>query len=428
VTSETDVPADIGALIVSPRAYASQRELLAGFDWLRRHKRLGRVQAEGFDPFWAVTRHADIVEVSRRHDLFNNSARSTALVPRAADELARAMSGGSPHLMRALLQMDAPQHSRYRQITQSWFARQSIELLEPRIRHLAARAVEDMALRGSTCEFVGDVALRFPLQVMIEILGAPAEDAPLLLGLLRELLRSQDEAAIACDRPSRDPARHARRLREAFTGFEKYFVPLMLERRKRPSGDLISLIAAAEPGGEPIGQFEAVSYCMLLATAGYHTTASAISGAIWALCENTREFAKVKADPTLLPLLADEAVRWTTPAHHMMRTATADTMIQGRHVSKGDWLMLCYLSANRDDDVFADAARFQVGPDRSRNLAFGYGTHACLGQHLARLEMRIFFDELFRRLGRIELAGVPRRMASIFLGGPKTLPVKFAML
>ncbi len=428
MTSETDVPAEIGALIVSPRAYASQKELLAGFRWLRRHNRLGRVQAEGFDTFWTVTRHADVVEVSRRHDLFNNSARSTALVPRAADDLARAMSGGSPHLMHALLQMDAPRHSQYRQIAQSWFARQSIELLEHRIRHLAGRAVEDMALRGSTCDFVGDVALRFPLQVMIEMLGLPAEDEPLLLGLLQELLRSQDEAASACVKPSRDPARHARRLREAFTGFEKYFVPLMEERRKRPCGDLVSLIAAAEPGGELIGQFEAVSYYMLLVTAGYHTTASAIAGAVWALCENTHEFVKLKADPALLSLLADEAVRWTTPAHHMMRTATADTEIQGRRIAKGDWLMLCYLSANRDDDVFADAARFRLGPDRSRNLAFGYGTHACLGQHLARLEMRIFFEELFRRLGRIELAGVPRRMASVFLGGPRTLPVKFAIL
>jgi cytochrome P450 len=428
VLSETDVPAEIGALIVSPRAYASQKELLAGFRWLRRHNRIGRVQAEGFDTFWTVTRHADIVEVSRRHDLFNNSARSTALVPRAADDLARAMSGGSPHLMRALLQMDGPQHSRYRQITQSWFARQSVELLDQRIRRLAACAVDDLALRGGACDFVGDVALRFPLQVMMGILGLPAEDEPLLLSLLQELLRSQDEAATTGVKPSRDPARHTKRLVEAFTGFEKYFVPLMLERRKNPRGDLASLIAAAEPGGEPIGQFEAVSYYMLLVTAGYHTTASAISGAIWALCENAHEFLKVKADPGLLPLLVEEAVRWTTPAHHMMRTATADTHVHGRRIAKGDWLMLCYLSANRDDEVFTEADRFRIEPDRTRNLAFGYGAHACLGQHLARQEMRVFFEELFRRLGRIELLGAPRRMASVFLGGPRTLPVKCSML
>jgi len=111
-----------------------------------------------------------------------------------------------------------------------------------------------------------------------------------------------------------------------------------------------------------------------------------------------------------------------------MRTATADTDMHGRRIAKGDWLMLCYLSANRDDEVFVEADRFRIGPDRSRNLAFGYGVHACLGQHLARLEMRIFFEELFPRLGRIELAGVPRRMASVFLGGPRTLPVTFAML
>lgn len=422
------VPAEIGALMVSPKAYATQSRLLDGFRWLRRHNRLGLVEAEGFDPFWAVTTHADIVDIGRRPDLFNNGSRSTALVPRAADDLARSVTGGSPHLIRTLLQMDGQVHARYRQITQSWFARQSVGSFEHRIRLLAGRSVDRMAARGDGCDFVRDVALRFPLLAIMEILGIPEEDEPLLLDLLQELLRSQDEASAGDARASRDPARHSRRVLDAFAGFERYFVPLMEERRKRPRDDLASVVGAAEIDGKQISQFEAVSYYMLLVTAGHHTSAAALSGAIWALCENSDEFRKVKSDASLLPLLVEEAVRWTTPVHHMMRTATEDSEMHGRRIAKGDWLMLCYLSGNSDEQAFDAPERFRINPGRGRSVAFGYGAHACLGQHLARLEMRIFFEELLRRLAWIELSGVPRRSASVFLGGPRTLPIKFAML
>lgn len=422
------VPSEIGALLVSPKAYATQKELMAGFRWLRQHNRVGLIEAEGFDPFWAVATHADIVEVSRRHDLFGNSGRSTTLVPRAADDLARSLTGGSPHLMRTLLQMDGPDHARYRHVTQGWFARQSVDSMEGRIRPLARRSIDCMAARGDSCDFARDVALRYPLRVIMEILGISEQDEPLLFDLLQELLRSQDEASGRDLKASRDPTRHARRLLDAFTGFERYFVPLIEERRKKPRDDLASLVAAAEIDGKPIGQFEAVSYYMLLVTAGYHTAAAAISGAVWALCDNPEEFCKVKSDPGLVPQLVEEAVRWTTPAHHMMRTAMENTDMHGRRIAKGDWLMLCYLSGNRDEQAFEAPEQFRIDPDQDRNLAFGYGAHACLGQHLARLEMRIFFEELFRRLASIEIAGVPRRSASVFLGGPRTLPVRFAML
>jgi cytochrome P450 len=422
------VPADIGALMVSPKAYATQKELMTGFGWLRRHNRLGLVETEGFDPFWAVTTHADIVEVSRRHDLFNNGDRATTLVPRAADELARSRTGGSPHLMRTLLQMDAPDHTRYRHIAQAWFARQRVDSFESRIRPLARRAIDRMAAHGEACDFACDVALQYPLQVILEILGIPEQDEPLLLELVLELLRSQDQAPRNDTKASRDPTRHARRLLDALAGFEAYFAPLIEERRRRPRSDLASLIANAAIDGQPISQFEAISYYMLIVTAGHHTAAAAMSGAIWALCENTEEFHKVKSDSSLFPQLVEEAVRWTTPAHHMMRTATEDTEMHGRRIAKGDWLMLCYLSANRDEQAFREPEHFRIDPEQGRNLAFGFGAHACLGQHLARLEMRAFFEELFSRLAWIEIAGVPRRSASVFLGGPRTLPVRFAML
>jgi hypothetical protein len=426
---ETDkVPADIGALMVSPKAYATQRELLEGFRWLRRYNRLGRVEAEGFDPFWAVTTHADIVEISRRHDLFRNGDRASTLVPRAADDLARSVTGGSPHLMRTLLQMDAPDHARYRQVTQGWFSRQNVGSFEQRIRLLARNAVSRMAERGGACDFVTDVALHYPLQVVMEILNLPVKDEPLLLELILDLFRSQDEAPHGAGKASRDPTRHANRLQAAFKGFEDYFAPLLAERRSRPCDDLVTLIANATIDGAPIDRFEAISYCMVIITAGHHTAAAAISGAIWGICDNAGEFHRLKADRGLLPHLVEEAVRWTAPAQHVMRTAAEDLEMHGRRIAKGDWLMLCYLSGNRDEQAFSDPDRFRIEPQRARNLAFGYGAHICLGQHLARLEMRLLFEELFARVVSIELAGVPRRIASVFVGGPRALPIKFAIV
>jgi cytochrome P450 len=422
------VPENIGALIVSPKAYATQKQLMAGFRWLRRNNPLALIEAEGFDPFWAVTTHADIVEVSRRHDLFNNGDRATTLVPRAADELARSLRGGSPHLIRTLLQMDPPDHTLYRRVTQSWFLGQNVGSFAERIRPLARRAIDRMAARGDSCDFCHEVAHHYPLRVVMDILGTPEEDESLLFNLLQELFRSQDESSSRDMKASRDPTRHVRRLLAAFKGVEAHFVPLLEERRKRPRNDMVSLIGNAVIDGKPISQFEAISYYLLIAAAGYHTTAAAMSGAIWAMCENADQFRKVASDNGLVPQLVEEAVRWTTPAQHMMRTAAEDTAMHGRHIAKGDWLMLCYLSGNRDEEAFEEPERFRVDADRRRNVAFGYGAHACLGQHLARLEMRILFEELFARIAWIEIAGVPRRLASVFLGGPKTLPVRFAML
>ena len=419
------VPEDIGALIVSPKAYATQKELMAGFGWLRRNSRLGRVEAEGFDPFWAVTRHADIVEISRRHEQFRNSDRASTLLPAASDELARTLTGGSPHLVRTLLEMDPPDHPLYRRITASWFLGQNVASFAERIRPLARRAIDRMAAQGNSCDFCHDVAHRYPLRVVMEILGTPEQDESLLLDLLQELFRSQDEVPGHDVKASRDPTRHVRRLLTAFKGVEAHFAPLLEERRKRPRDDMISQISNAVIDGKPISQFEAVSYYLLIVAAGYHTTAAAMSGAIWAMCENADQFRKVASDNSLVPQLVEEAVRWTTPAQHMMRTAAEDTVMHGRRIARGDWLMLCYLSGNRDEEAFDEPERFRADADRRRNVAFGFGAHACLGQHLARLEMRIFFEELLERLESIELAGTPRRSASTFVGGPKTVPIRF---
>ena len=422
-----EIPQRLGRLITSPKAYAKQKTLLAGLRWLRANLPLGLVESEGFDPFWVVTRHADMVEIIRQHDLFHNGDRAHTLVPRASDDMARTLTGGSPHPIRTLVHMDEPDHSKYRAITHSWFTQQRVKSLEDRIRAIARASIDRMAERGSPCDFVRDVAIHYPLHVLMQILGVPEQDEPRMLKLTQQLFASEDGELGRGEAAAGDPARHAKELFRLLGEFQAYFVPLMERRRREPKDDLASVIANARIDGKPIDHFEAVSYYVIVAAAGHDTTSSSISGGVWALCENMGEFDKLKHDAGLIPRLVEEAVRWTTPVHHVMRTATADVKLRGRQIAKGDWLMLSYLSANRDEEAFDQPDRFLLRRNTSRSALFGQGAHACLGQHLARLEMRIFFEELLPRLERIEIAGTPRRSASIFIGGPKTLPVRFKM-
>jgi cytochrome P450 len=421
------IPHRLGRLITSPKAYARQKSLLAGLGWLRAHQPLGRVEIDGFDPFWLVTRHADVSEIIRQHDLFHNGDRAHTLVPRASDDMARALTGGSPHPIRTLVHMDEPDHSTYRRITQAWFTQQRINSLEDRIRSIARASIDRMAAHGSACDFVRDVAVQFPLHVLMQILGVGEEDERLMLKLTKELFASEDHDLGHGGAVPGDPARHAKELFRLLGEFQDFFAPLMERRRRQPMEDLASVIANAEIDGQPINHFEAVSYYVIVAAAGHDTTSSSISGGLWALCENIEAFSKLKEDAGSIPAFVEEAVRWTTPVNHVMRTATADVELRGHKVAKGDWLMLCYLSANRDEEAFEQPDRFLLHRNTSRSVIFGQGVHTCLGVHLARLEMRIFFEELLRRLAWIEIAGRPTRAASIFIGGPKSLPVRFKM-
>jgi cytochrome P450 len=419
------VPAEIARLIVSPQAYARQDKLLAAFRRLRDTNPLGRVETDDFDSFRVVTRHADILSISRHHDTFHNGDRPTVLVPRATDERVRRITGGSPHLIRTLVHMDAPDHPDYRRMIQAWFTQQSVHALQERIRSQARDCLDRMIALEGECEFVGDIARLFPLRVMLSILGIPLEDAPHVLALTEKFFLDQD-ALIHDDRTSaKDPARHAAHLIEVLADFRAYFKPLLKERANAPRDDLLTAIAQGTIKGVAIPQLEAISYLLILATAGHHTTSSAIAGGVWALCQHGAEFRKAASDRSLIPNLVEESVRWTTPVQHFMRTATRNTEVNGCQIAAGEWLMLCYLSGSRDEAAFAEPDEFRVDRRMGATVTFGHGVHVCLGQHLARLEMRIFFEEMLARIDRIKLSGEPKRSASVFVGGPTSVPVRY---
>ncbi len=419
-------PDTIARSITSPKSYAAPATLLADFAWLRAHDPVSLIETENFDPFWAVTKHADIMQVGRDKALFHNGERQTILADRAGVRRVRELTGG-PHLIRTLVHMDDPDHLKYRRLTQSWFMPSQLKRLEPQVRALARQAVDEMAAQGGTCDFAADVAALYPLRVIMLILGLPAEDEPRILKLTQELFGNQDPDLARGEGGLSDPIAAVQQLAEVFMDFSAYFGRVTADRRANPRDDVSTVIANSQLDGEQISDFEAMSYYTIIAAAGHDTTSSSTAGALWALCENPGEFAKLKQDPGLIPGLVEEAVRWTTPVKHFMRSATADTELHGRQIAKGDWLMLCYLSGNRDEEVFEAPDEFRVDRDPNPHVGFGYGPHLCLGQHMAKMEMRILFEELLPRLESVSFAGEPTLTASNFVSGPKSLPVRFAM-
>jgi len=419
-----DLPAEIAATLVNAAAYADNR-IHDAYRWLRANNPLGIARPEGFDPFWVVTKHAHIQAVSRQNDLFHNADRPTTLTLKAIEERTRRITG-SPNLVRSLVQMDAPDHPKYRALTQSWFMPVNLGKFEQRIRVIARGAVERMLAHGGRCDFVADVALGYPLHVIMEILGVPEKDEPRMLKLTQELFGAQDPD-IARLKEKLDPEQFAAMIQAVVDDLGAYFAKISADRRANPRDDLATVIANARIDGEYMSEHDATSYYMIVATAGHDTTSSSTAGAVWALAEDPREFAKLKANPELIPGLVDEAIRWMTPVKTFMRSATADTELGGRRIAKGDGLMLCYASGNRDEEVFEEPFKFRSDRKPNRHVAFGYGAHLCLGQYLAKMEMRILFEELLPRLKSIALDGEVKMSQATFVNGPKRLPIRFEL-
>ena len=419
------IPQEHADNLATPAAYADGR-IHETYRWLRNNEPMGVAKIEGVDPFWVATKHADILEISRQNDLFHNGDRSPTLTSQAVDAKVRAMMGGSPHLLRTLIHMDAPDHHKYRALTQAWFMPQNLKKLEDRIRVIARASVDKMAAKGGTCDFVNEVALHFPLHVIMTILGVPESDEPRMLKLTQELFGAADPELGRAETTVAGAAEQDFDF-GVIVDFSNYFRALSDARRANPTDDLASLIANSQIDGQPISDLEAMSYYIIVATAGHDTTSSSTGGAMWALAENPGEFRKVKGDLSLVPGLVDESIRWTTPVKTFMRTVTADTEFAGRSMKKDDWLMLCYASGNRDEEVFDAPDTFQVDRKPNKHLAFGYGAHLCLGQHLAKMEMRILWEEMLPRLKSVELAGTPALSEAVFVNGPKRLPIRFEM-
>lgn len=399
-------------LLADPEAYTDEQRLHAALTRLRAEAPVCRVDVPGYRPFWAITKYADVMDIERNNALFTNWPRPV-LATIEGDEL-QAASG-----VRTLIHLDDPQHRVVRAIGSDWFRPKAMRALKIRVDELARIYVDKMMAAGPECDFVQEVAVNFPLYVIMSLLGIPEADFARMLKLTQELFGSDDsEYKRGTTAEDQLPA-----LLDMFS----YFNGVTAARRANPTEDLSSAIANARIDGEPLSDIETVSYYLIVATAGHDTTSATISGGLHALLENPDQLRRLQDDPGLMPRATEEMIRWVTPVRHFMRTAAADTMVRGVPITAGESVLLSYVSANRDEDVFDDPFRFDVGREPNKHVAFGYGVHFCMGAALARMEVGSFFTELLPRLKSIELAGDPQLVAATFVGGLKHLPVRYSL-
>jgi len=364
--------------------------------------------------FWAVTKREDIVAISKQPRLFLNAPRLAIFEEGAPVEQRTEV--------RQLLNMDPPEHAEFRNAASAWFTPRAIKRRAPEIERIARDLLAEMAGDGGerTGDFVADLTAPLTLHVLADMLGVPRADWRLMFRWTNQIAGSSDSEY----RDAEDPGGS---VMDARNGLFAYFAELAAERRKAPRDDIVSVLANAKVGGEPIPALELLSYYLLLVVAGNETTRNAASGGLLALIENPREMDKLRSDPDRVDLAVEEIVRWTSPVIQFCRTPAADVEVRGQKIRARDSMCLLYPSANRDEDVFPDPDAFRVDRRPNPHVGFGIGEHFCLGANLARLELRVIFRELARRLEKIELDGPVERMRSSFLGGVKRMPIRYTL-
>jgi cytochrome P450 len=400
------------AAMVSPKTYADPVAFNALTAAFRASDPLPWIESETHKSFYIATKHADIVEISRQPHLFKNTQWS---VLQSKDIEARQMAQGGA--LRTLIHMDEPDHGKFRALTKDWFMPENLKKVESTVRAIADRTVDDMLAKGPELDFVNEVAVWYPLRVIMSILGVPEADEPLMLKLTQELFGADDPDL------RREIASDEDRM-QTLIDFFNYFNALTASRRATPTDDVASVIANAEVDGAPIGDLEAMSYYIIIATAGHDTTSSSTAGGLHALMTHPGEFNKVKENRAMIPLLVEESIRWTSPVKHFMRYPERDCQLRGKTVQAGSPIMLLYPSGNHDEEVFDRPDQFIADRRPNRHLAFGHGAHHCLGNLLAKMEMRMLYEALFERVASFELIGEARWVESTFVSGLKTLPMR----
>lgn len=429
MTGPTASPEDSIA-VIDPKSYADWTSALDLFDRLRAETPVVRIESPSgeFDPFWLLTKYDDAMRVSKENAKFLNAPRATVFTNKTGEAFARQITASqgeeSPNLVSSLVVLDAPKHPKLRRLTQEWFMPKNLRNIEAQIRELAVKTADRFVAAGPECDFVPLVAAPYPLHVVMQILGVPEEDEPRMLFLTQQMFGGQDEELNKSGMADLTPEQILQIVTGAVADFEAYFEGLAAERRANPTQDVATILANAVIDGEPISARDRAGYYIIVAAAGHDTTSASTAGAMLALAQDPEQFARVKADRSLVPRIVEEAIRWTSPVQHFMRTAVEDTQFGDVTVKAGDWLMINYVAANHDPAQFPEPRKFDATREANRHLAFGAGAHQCLGLHLARLEMRLLFEALLDRIDTVELAGEPRRAKSTFVGGLKTLPLR----
>lgn len=401
--------------LLNPAVMGNEAAMYGLFEHLRENDPVSYVEHPDYEPFWALTRYDDIKFVSQNNSRFLNNPR-TVLVHKAFEKMLLEKFG-SRNGLETLIHMDAPKHKKLRGVTREWFKPGPIGKLSGNIEAIAKQYVDKMEAMGGEGDFVKEISLLYPLQAIMAIIGVPPEEEAMMLKLTQELFGAAD--------PSQSRGANPDDALGVLMDFFSYFTALVDDRKKTPRDDLATVLATALVDGEPMEQLDQISYFIITATAGHDTTAATIAGGMKALIENPEQLQKLRDNPELYNSAAREMIRYTVPVRHMMRTTTQDEQFRGKTIKAGESLCLWYPAANRDSDAIDNPDVFDIERDNKHQLAFGFGNHMCLGQHLAILEVETFFRELIPRLKNIEIAGEPQGVQAIFVGGLKSMPVRY---
>lgn len=405
--------------LITPANYGVAGQPHAIWTELREHSPVHRVEADSHPPFYAITRHADIMDISSKPNIFSNS-EGPMLLDHAVLKR-REENPGEFGQMRTIIEMDPPEHRDYRKVASGFFTPRSIHRLDEIVAESARKMVDNLGEEGEA-DFVEVISQRHPLRVLATILGIGPEVEDLMLELTQQLFASEDPDL---QREGEDRGEASRAL---IADFGALFTKIIEDRRANPTDDLASMLANAKMAdGSPMGPVETFGYYLIVFTAGHDTTRNAISGGMQALLENPEQLKKLCENPTeaLAKSTVEEIVRWTSPVNYMRRHLLEDVELHGVEMKAGEDLIMYYGSANRDDTVFDRPFEFDIERHPNRHLGFGTGEHFCLGAHVARLSSRALFLELAQRVEEMEFAGDPSHIASSFVVGLKSMPVRY---
>jgi len=404
-----------GFNLVDPAHYAAHGYPHDTFTKLRAEDPVHRWTATEGMPFWAITRHADITEISKQPDVFLNGPRLT--ISHRPEEPPRGMFPDT------LIQMDNPRHRVFRKMISNRFTPRALRRIHEPIEAIGKEIVDALIVDKDEgeCDFVAAVSAPLPIAVIGWLLGVPKSDWPLLFDWTNRIIGAQDPDFHDEGTDAIESARST--MVELFT----YFTKTVEEKRKNPQDDLISLFTQLEYEGKPLEPMDVLAWCLIIVIAGNETTRNGTSGGMLAFVENPEQIRKLQQDPSLLSSAVEEVVRWSSPIIHFARTASRDYELRGKTIRKDESVALFYPSANRDEAIWQDPFTFRIDRGRNPHLGFGIGEHFCVGSHLARLELAVAYKHLLPRIEEIELAGPVERLHSSLVGGVKKLPIRYKL-
>ena len=405
--------------LIIPKNYGVDGQPHPAWSQLREQPKLYHCATESYEPFWAIVRHADIMEISGKPEIFSNINGPTLLNVEQRETLVTNRANGAFGMMRTIIGMDPPEHRSFRRVASGFFTPRSIHRLDEIVEQSAREQVDKLGEEGEG-DFVELIAQRHPLRVLATILGIDRSDEEKVLELTQQLF-APDDPDLRRKGEDRDKA-----IAEVGLEFFQLFNRIVEDRRQTPRDDLASMLANAKmDDGQPMGPIETFGYYLIVFTAGHDTTRNAISAGFKAFLDNPGQFELLQRNLDLTKKAVEEIVRWSSPVNYMRRTLLQDAEVRGQKMREGEHLVMFYASANRDSEVFERPFDFDITRHPNRHLGFGTGEHFCLGAHVARLSARALFHELATRVEELEPAGDPSHIEAAFVCGLKTLPFRY---